>query len=302
MPTFWRSAWQQIFSLSLKWCHFSIKIRLPSSDRWHQNAKDNTQLLGWKTVGYLKKILFLDIFPFTCRLVGCTLIFLAISGLGFPPSAKLSTTPLSLLIISAFFLLLPIAKKITLGKVISFEREVAQVKEEVRQAKLDLQQSLSTYSNMISAISNTINQNINVHFHPEPRERTKAKEEIDSASSGEQASNKTMSFIQNADYDTNYALAKLRMEIEKSLRTSLGRKTTNNNPASMRSGYASARQMFSELTKKRPELERMKNSFDYIMKVCNAAIHGQQVLNNHAEEAIQMGLVLLQAIQPDPID
>jgi hypothetical protein len=251
----------------------------------------------------IKKILLLDVFPFLCRLVGSGLIFLAVYSLGMPLPSSVAATPISLLVIGTFFLLLPIAKKISIGKLLTFEREIEQVRHEVKEAKLEINQSLSAYSSMVSAVSNSINQNVNVHFHPEREGRRQAQEEIKKATSDVSESthiaDKVDDFVESADNDFNYALAKLRMELERSMRETLGLVVENNNPAGMRSGHLSARQMFRQLMNRSPRFVDMHHSFDYVTKVCNAAIHGQQVLVGHAQEAIQMGVVLLEEIRKE---
>jgi hypothetical protein len=42
---------------------------------------------------------------------------------------------------------------------------------------------------------------------------------------------------------------------------------------------------------------RLQKSFDYVLKICNAAIHGQHVDEGYAKEAIHMGLALVQEIK-----
>lgn len=251
----------------------------------------------------IKKILLLDVFPFLCRLVGCGLIFLSIYSLGIPLPDDLASTHISLLAIGTFFLLLPIAKKISLGKILTYERDIAQIKEEVKEVKTEFLQSLSAYSSMVSAISNTVNQNVNLHFHPEREERKQAQEEIEKAapatSDADNILPKVLAFVESSGNDYNYALARLRMELERSMREVLGKKLENKNPAFMQSNHVSARQMFKELSDKNPRFKEMHYSFDYVTKVCNAAIHGQQVLGGHAQEAIQMGLVLLEEIKKE---
>ncbi len=203
--------------------------------------------------------------------------------------------------VRAFFLLLPIAKRISIGKLLTFDREIEQVRQEVRETKLELKQILTAYSSMVSAVSNSINQNVNVHFHPEHEGRRQAQEEIKKAPSAVRQpvliSEKVNDFVESADNDYNYALAKLRMELERAMREALGLAVENNNPARMRSGHLSARQMFKQLMDRSPRFVDMHHSFDYVTKVCNAAIHGQQVLGGHAQEAIQMGVILLEEIR-----
>ncbi|MFQ5481070.1 MAG: hypothetical protein ACE5DW_07305, partial [Thermodesulfobacteriota bacterium] len=54
-----------------------------------------------------------------------------------------------------------------------------------------------------------------------------------------------------------------------------------------------ARSLFIEFIEKYPEYTKMFGSYDYILKVSNAAIHGQKIDIEHAQEALQMGFLIL---------
>jgi hypothetical protein len=252
-------------------------------------------------VEIIKKILFFDVFPFICHLLGCLLIAISLYRVGFPPSSEIGTTSPFLALLGTFFLLIPIANKISLGKLLSFEREVEKVKEEVKEFRVETKEFLGVYSNMISAISNTVKQTVNVHYHPGTAEVQKAKKSLKGVlSSPEEEKNiedETFEFIAASGDDYNFALAKIRMELEKQLREVLGRKTITADPIQMKSGFLSARQLFREFEELYPEYKNMRYSWDYVLKICNAAIHGQQVSEGHAQEAISMGLRIIETIK-----
>lgn len=98
----------------------------------------------------LKKVLFFDVFPFLCRLIGCCLLVIGLYGIGFPPKNDLGTTSGALLVLSLFFILLPVAKKISLGKLLTFEREIEKVKSEVTEFKGETREFLNVYSPPVS--------------------------------------------------------------------------------------------------------------------------------------------------------
>lgn len=125
----------------------------------------------------LKKILFFDVFPLICRLVAVFFMLLAIYGIGIPPSGDIGSAQLTLLVLSVVFFLVPVAKKISLGQFFTFEREIEKVKEDVAEFKAETRQFLNVYSNMITAISNTVSQTVNVHL-PGQAEAQEAKEEL----------------------------------------------------------------------------------------------------------------------------
>lgn len=250
----------------------------------------------------IKTILLFDVFPFLCRLMGSVCVALALYAVGFPPIQEVSTTSLSLGVLGTFFLLLPVAKKISLGKLLTFEREVQKVREETRELRAETKEILGVYGSMVSAISNTVKQTVNVHFHREREEAQKAKEALQEVASSVPENEKAIEsevfkFIASSGDDHNFALARIRMDIEKQLREVLGKRTTTSDPTQVKSGFLSARQLFSEFIKRHPKYENMHFSLDYVLKVCNAAIHGQQVSEGHASEAIGMGLSIIEEIK-----
>lgn len=237
----------------------------------------------------LKKILFFDVFPFLCRLIAASLILLAFYAVGFPPEKELNPSAITLLVFSTFFFLLPIAKKMSIGKLLTYEKEVAKVKEEVGEFKAETREFLGVYSNMITAISNTVSQTVNVNL-PGKEQVKEAKEELNSTlkenESPETIEDELEAYLNQSGNDVNFALARLRMELERALREILGRRTQTADPSAMKSKYLSARQLFRELVEQNPDYKGLHNSFDYILKVCNAAIHGQKISEGHAHEAI----------------
>lgn len=212
----------------------------------------------------------------------------------------MNSSAITLLIFSTFFFLLPVAKKISLGKLLSFEREVEKVRSEVSEFKTETREFLGVYSNMITAISNTVNQTVNVHL-PGQAEADQAKEDLNSTidTPGESSSieESVYSFINESGGDFNFALARLRMEIERALREALGKRTVTADPNNMKGKFFSARQLFKQFTDTYPKYKNMHSSFDYILKVCNAAIHGQQITEGYAHEAIYMGIKMLEEIR-----
>lgn len=248
----------------------------------------------------LKKILLFDVFPFLCRLIGCGLLMLGLYGIGFPPKNEIGSTSAFLLVLSLFFVLLPLAKKISLGKLLTFEKEIEKVKTDVTEFKGETREILNVYSNTITAISNTMNQTVNVHL-PGREQIQEAKEELKSTiQSDDTESNlddELSDYIGVSGDDLNFALARLRMDLEKSIRTILGKRMSTADPTAMKSKFMSARQLFKELTNQYPHYQGMHSSYDYVLKICNAALHGQQVSNGHAEEALYMGLQMLKELE-----
>jgi hypothetical protein len=55
--------------------------------------------------------------------------------------------------------------------------------------------------------------------------------------------------------------------------------------------------LFNQFIHAMPGYERVRSSFDYVLKVCNAAIHAQVVPEGHAYEALSMGVQLLSELR-----
>lgn len=247
----------------------------------------------------LIKILLFDVFPFLCRLIASILLLMALYAVGFPPTPDVNPMAISLFVLSIFFFLIPIAKKISLGKLLTFEKEVDKVKDEMSSFKAETRAFLSVYSNMITAISNTVSQTINVNL-PGQAEAKEAKEDLDSSIEAPKEpstlEDEVLKFINESGGDYNYALARLRMNLERSLRKALGKRTTTSNPINMEGKFLSARQLFKQFSVEYPKYENMHKPFDYVLKICNAAIHGQQVSEEYANEAIYMGIRMIEEI------
>ncbi|MGB3462688.1 MAG: hypothetical protein WBA33_12070 [Rhodanobacter lindaniclasticus] len=249
----------------------------------------------------IKKIALFDVLPFICHLTAVVLLCAAAYTVGFPPSNEVSNSAWIEALVGTFFLLLPAAKKISLGKLITFEREVEKIKEEVSETREQMTNFLGVYSSMLTTISNTMKQTVNLTFHPGWEERQQAREAIsgvqDQAAAGPNNGDAVEAFIVASGGDFNFALAKIRMELERSLRDYLGKRTSTPDPTQMRERFMSASQLFKLFLEANPNLSQLRTSFEYVLKICNAAIHGQLVEEKYAKEAIHMGLSLAQEIK-----
>lgn len=259
----------------------------------------------------IKKIALFDVLPFICHFIAVVLLCAAAYTVGFPPAKDVSNSAWVEAIIGTFFLLLPAAKKISIGKLITFEREVEKIKEEVSETREQMTNFLGVYSSMLATISNTMKQTVNLTFHPGWEERQKAQEALsevrEQSPPGPDKEDPAEAFVAAAGGDYNFALAKMRMELERSLRDYLGKRTSTPDPSQMRDRFMSAAQLFRLFLDANQNLAQLRTSFDYVLKICNAAIHGQHVDEKYAMEAIHMGLSLVQEIknaaaEPDRVD
>ncbi|WP_137170109.1 hypothetical protein [Marinomonas sp. FW-1] len=217
-------------------------------------------------------------------------------SVGFPPNTEINSSSLAYLIISIFFFLLPLAKKLKIGTLLEYEVKVAELKSEVKEFKDETRQILSMQNMMINTVSNTISQNINITL-PGHGEIEEAKEELDSTikepTPKEELEAEIEAYLASEGSDLNFALAKLRIDIEKELRRILIKRLDTDDPTKLKGKFLSNRSLFREFTKLYPQYSGMHSSFDYILKICNAAIHGQNISQNHAHEAMEMGFKIL---------
>lgn len=251
-------------------------------------------------VSILKKLLLLDVFPVICWVISSSFFYAAVSSIGLPLPKEIGSTGLVLIILGVFFFLLPSAQKISIGKLLTFEQKIREVKSEVSEFKAETRDFLGVYSNMINSISNTVSHTVNV-FSPGDSKPKEANDELKSTLKEEVEPEKVEdavdTYLLKAGSDMNFALAKLRMEIERTLRKILDKKLTNEDPLSADKGFLSARQLFKQFTDKYPDYWGMHSSFDYILKICNAAIHGQKIPDNYGREALGMGIRMLKELQ-----
>lgn len=241
-----------------------------------------------------------NIFRLLCLLLAGYFFIAFHLSAGFPPGDPVTGAAVLYLTLAIFFFLAPFAKKLKLGKLFEYEAKVEELKHEVREFKSEIRQSVALQTNLINAVSNTVSQNININV-PWGQEAAQAKEELDDTISKPEEPSTLEDeikrvLIQSED-DPNYALAKLRMEIESELRRILGYRLETHDPMQMKGKFLSAGPLFRKFIAKYPKYEGMGSSFDFILRVCNAAIHGQRVSDKYAHEALYMGVRMLEELQ-----
>ena len=238
----------------------------------------------------------MNVFPIICYLLSSYFLFAYCHLVGVPPEAPLPTAAAFYLLLALFLFLLPEAKKIKFGKLFEYEAHVEEMQKDIREFKDETRNTLSVYSTLVSAISNTVSQTINLNL-PGAAEMEKAKSELDHAAKERLTVPLTQDdvevFLDEAGGDSNYALAKLRMQIEYELRRILNKPTMLKSiePANIR--FLSPRSLYFALCDSHSEFKDIKASFDYVLRICNAAIHGQAVPRGHAQEALTMGMQIL---------
>lgn len=179
---------------------------------------------------------------------------------------------------------------------LEFESKIEAIKTDVNEFKGEVRQLIQLQNNLISTVSNSLSQNINISV-PGLKEAREAKEELDEtipeSSKSETIEKKIEAYIAAEGLDTTFALAKLRIDLEKELRRILGMRTETQDPSKMKQGFLPAGPLFRKFIAKYPKYEGMGSSFDYILKICNAAVHGQIISEGHSHEALHMGFRML---------
>lgn len=249
---------------------------------------------------FIKKLTGANVFPVLCYLLAVYFLYAFGALVGVPPSKPLDGTSGSYLALALFLFMLPEAKKLKFGQLFEYEARVKEIKEDVKQFKDETRATIAAYTTLVSAISNTVNQTINVNL-PGRGEATQAKEDLDSTLKTKTEKSKIEDqieqFLASEGNDLSYALAKLRMHLEIELRRILKKRQTASLTSYENSKFLSARSLFLQFVQQYPNYEGIEGSFDYVLKICNAAIHGQYIPDNYAHEALSMGFRMLEELK-----
>ena len=219
---------------------------------------------------------------------------------GFPPSEPLTPTSTLYLALFVLFLLAPFVQRFRLGRLIEFEAKVEEVRSDIKEVRTETRELISTVSAVATAISASVNQSIVLNF-PSSEWAQAAREEMSTAFGDapepERLEDEIRKYMDLSTFDPNYALARLRMDIERELSRILGKRLYTEDPSRMRGKFLTARSLFRTLVSMKPKYQQMRSSFDYVLEVCNAAIHGQRTAEGIANEAVGMGLQMLRELR-----
>ena len=239
-------------------------------------------------------------FSIFSRLIAVYFIWVFHKHVGFPPTELLTFTSTTYLALFIFFLVLPFAQRIKLGKLIEFEAKVEQVRSDIKEVRTETRELISTVSIVANTISNSINQSMVVNL-PKTEEAQVAREELSEVLTQDPEptvqAKEILDYIETGDSDVHYALVRLRADLERELRRVLDKHLESEYPSKMRGKFLSARSLFRRLVSVSPRYEKMQNSFHYLLRVCNAAVHGQRIPDDIAREAIDMGLRILRELE-----
>ena len=145
---------------------------------------------------------------------------------GFPPTKALTIKSGLYFALFVVFLLAPLVQRLRLGRLLEFETKVEEVRSGMKEVRTETRELTSTVSAVATAISASVNQSVVVNF-PSSEWAQAAREEM-SAAFGEapevdRREGELREYMDLSASDLNYALARLRMDLERELRRIVGR-------------------------------------------------------------------------------
>jgi len=203
--------------------------------------------------------------------------------------------PLVLSGVGLFLMFLPFFKSIKIPKILELERNVRETKEELTSFKQQISSSLAVLATNISTSISNVNHNsnsniINISANELKRESKRVDKKL--ASNAKHYLDDVTSELNIEDEDVIMNLARVRILIEMQLRRILG-KTTGSAESMRPVKYLNLSSLVNMFTEKYPNYSYLKNSFRYVIQICNAAMHAQQVNISQANEAIGLGAKLI---------
>ncbi len=220
-----------------------------------------------------------------------------ITKAGYPPKPELLVGDALFVGLSLFFLFMPFFNKIKVGSWLELEQEVKEAKKEAFTAKEELREFKAEVRNTVSVLSsNNVSPQFNVYMTDLMR---KQGEKVD-AELNQQGREKAAEVTKElqADDDVNFALAKVRIDIERLLRTILGRSFMI--AASEKPRFLSINSMFDQLVQKQPSLAFLQEPMKSVLSVCNAAVHAQIIPPAQAAEALKLGAQIIATLKQQP--
>jgi hypothetical protein len=243
----------------------------------------------WKTI-----LLFI-----ICWSMGFYMFRVSATRINLDDTKELDGLIVFLLVFSIGLILLPFLKSLKIGKIIELEREIEETKQELKETKTELRQSVSLALATVNTSINSLNNSINITIPgiDEMRkeiEKFKPQKESLTEKSLEQELDE---IIEDNEGDLNFALAKTRMEIERLMRKILKKRTSISELTNQDIKFYTLSKLFRMLTTEHPNFKQYHHSFRYVLSVCNAAIHGQKVSYGQAQEALQLGIIIINELK-----
>ncbi|WP_066152278.1 hypothetical protein [Hydrogenophaga pseudoflava] len=218
------------------------------------------------------------------------------ANVGFPPARTLLLGDALYVALWLFFLFLPFFSKVKVGSFLELERQVQQAKDELREFKAEVRNSVSVLSTNVNTIGGMTNQvTVNLPGLAELREARQMVDDKAPPDTKQSAESVEARLVLQSE-DPTLALAKTRIDIERLLRESLGKRImVPTVDESMK--FASINQLFQIFLARYEEFSYLRQPFKYVIQVCNAAIHAQRVPEAEAQEALALGAQIIAVLE-----
>lgn len=227
---------------------------------------------------------------------------------GFPPKTDMLIGDALFVGLTLLLLFAPFFNKIKISSWIELEREVKEAKVEAVSAKDELREFKAEIRDTMSVVSTNLNTQrmstqLNIYGTPNVDElraaQAKLEENLDSSDQVAVEEYESSARAQQEN-DVPLMLAKVRMDIERLLRRIVGARLAISSVDAEPVRLASTRQLFHRLVLTNSNFAYLNKPFDYVNKVCNAAIHAQVVSSEQANEALRLGAQIIEVLSKHP--
>ena len=248
----------------------------------------------------LKRLASTNVFP-VLSLVASGYFFYCFSvAVGLPPTQTIDRSGAAYLALAILFFVLPEVRKFQNTRLQECQAQLSDAKDEIQDLKGETRALMSAYNGLIFSVGNATNHLMSLNTLPNLQDVKDAQKSLNAAL-GEETSHHQLAaeidlFLNEEDSDFESALWDLRRVMEKELRRVMRKElATANSDGSPR--FLSSSALFDEFIKKYPGYGPMYNAFHYVLRLCDAALHGRQVPENLIQEAFQMGFRILDALR-----
>lgn len=215
--------------------------------------------------------------------------FFIISNIGYNFPPDLSGPAGKALLVSIVLFLLPFAKSLSITGLFSYEAKIDEVKKEVSDFKTETRDLIKIQTSLITSVS--ANQTThNVFNIPSLTDAANAEKQIPHRAqnpNSTETAERVKHVVSVGPLELNIELARTRMDLERLLREKVGRTTGLGGKREVK--FMSLTGLWREYIQDNPQMKHYDSAMRYVVDICNAAIHGQNVPIENAVEAIQLG-------------
>ncbi len=225
---------------------------------------------------------------------------------GIPPNQILNDGVFIYVLLFAFFLLLPFAQTLEIGNFFKYSAKINELKSEVKDFKEETRSLIALQNSLITNVSQSVSHNVSVTV-PSLAQGRAAEEQLATLEQNKTPNVETAleqataiaAYINSVGGDVNFALMRLRRDLEMQLRSVLDKELSfrMHARADDRPRLLSLRSLWNMFVERYPRERNSEKAFVYAVDVCNAAVHGQAVPRDVAEEALSLGLRVLDLIR-----